>query len=240
MTTQHSMGIEDLYRARFAADRLASKDAVWSVLCRDFLSRYVKPTDRVLDVGAGYCEFINHIRCGEKYAYDLNPDTARFAASDVHLVLGDCRDMSALGRDTFDVAFVSNFFEHLESKRDMDCVLVQILERLKPGGRLLIFQPNLRYVGGRYWDFYDHLIPLTHESMREGLLKNGFQVEKLIPRFLPYTFKSRLPSYEWLVRLYLRIPLAWRLLGKQMFIVAVRPQVRLDRPPNIVGLHNVG
>jgi len=231
MNAQNSLRIEQLYRARFATESLASKDAVWSILCSDFFDRFVKPTDRVLDVGAGYCEFINHIRCAEKYAYDMNPDTARFAHKDVHLVLGDCRDMSALGRERFDVAFVSNFFEHLESKRDMDCVLAQIFERLIPGGRLLILQPNLRYVGNRYWDFYDHLLPLTHESMREGLLKNGFRIENLIPGFLPYTFKSRLPSYQWLVRLYLRIPIAWRLLGKQMFVVAVRPEAG-DNLPN--------
>jgi len=56
------------------------------------------------------------------------------------------------------------------------------------------------------------------------LLKNGFRVELLIPKFLPYTFKSRLPSATWMVRLYLRIPLAWALLGQQMFAVAVRPE----------------
>jgi SAM-dependent methyltransferase len=228
MISPPSLRIEELYRARFGVDRLASKDAVWSVLCENFLSRFIKPTDRVLDVGAGYCEFINHIRCGEKFAYDLNPDTTRFAACDVRLVLGDCRDMSALEPGSFDVAFVSNFFEHLESKRDMDRVLTEIFERLRPTGRLLIFQPNLRYVGARYWDFYDHVLPLTHESMREGLLKNGFQIETLIPRFLPYTFKSKLPTYEWLVRLYLKVPFAWQLLGKQMFIVAVRPEVTPD------------
>jgi hypothetical protein len=29
-----------------------------------------------------------------------------------------------------------------------------------------------------------------------------------------------LPKGAWLVRLYLRIPLAWRLLGQQSFVVA--------------------
>lgn len=44
----------------------------------------------------------------------------------------------------------------------------------------------------------------------------------MIPRFLPYTTKSRLPQAPWLIRLYLRVPLAWWLLGKQALVVAER------------------
>ena len=40
------------------------------------------------------------------------------------------------------------------------------------------------------------------------------------PRFLPYTTKSALPQWPSLVRLYLRVPLAQKLLGRQMFLVA--------------------
>ncbi len=219
----YPLGLARLYRARFAPADIAAKDRVWAILCRDFFSRFVNPGDRVLDIAAGYCEFINNIQCAQKYAYDANPDTAGFAARDVTLVVGDCREMSALPEASFDVAFVSNFFEHLENKRDMDTVLKQVFERLRPGGRLLVLQPNIRYLGSSYWDFYDHTTPLTHLSLREALLKNGFEVELLIPRFLPYTFKSKIPSAGWMVRLYLKFRPAWWLLGKQMFAVAVRP-----------------
>jgi SAM-dependent methyltransferase len=222
MAANDAEGLARLYQARFAPSEIAAKDRVWTILCKDFFSRYVKPTDRVLDVAAGRCEFINHIECAEKYAYDANPDTARFAAHDVGLVVGDCRDMSALPVASFDVVFVSNFFEHLASKQEIDVVLQQIFQRLRPSGRLLVLQPNIRYLRSRYWDFYDHMTPLTHLSLSEGLLKNGFSIELLIPKFLPYTFKSQLPSAAWMVRLYLRIPQVWTLLGKQMFAVAVK------------------
>jgi SAM-dependent methyltransferase len=217
-------GLARLYQARFAPAEVAAKERVWAILCKDFFSRFVKPGDRVLDVAAGYCEFINNIECGEKYAYDANPDTARFAARGVKLVAGDCRDMSALPAAAFDVAFVSNFFEHLASKHDVDVVLQQIFQRLRPGGLLLVLQPNLRYVGVKYWDFFDHTVPLTEHSMTEGLVKNGYRIKLMIPRWLPYSFKSKLPTAGWMVRLYLRLPLAWWLLGKQMFVVAERPE----------------
>jgi SAM-dependent methyltransferase len=216
-------GLARLYRSRFSPTDITRKQRVWAILCNRFFARFVNSNDRVLDIAAGYCEFINNIQCAEKYAYDANPDTAHFAAPGVRFVPGDCRDMSRLPAMHFDVVFVSNFFEHLETKRDMDLVLQQIRERLRPGGRLLVLQPNIRYLGPRYWDFYDHHTPLTHLSLSEALVKNGFEIEHVIPKFLPYTFKSRLPTAEWMVRLYLRSPLAQGLLGKQMFVVAVRP-----------------
>ena len=212
-----------LYQARFSAAELAAKDRVWGILCHDFFQKYVRSSDRVLDVAAGYCEFINRIECGHKVAFDANPDVARYAASDVKVVVGDCRDMSSLPADSFDVAFVSNFFEHLESKSDLDLVLTQIFGRLRPGGKLLILQPNIRYLGSRYWDFYDHFTPLSHLSMQEALVKHGFRIESVIPKFLPYTFKGRLPAAGWMVRLYLKAPPAQWLMGKQMFIFAARP-----------------
>lgn len=221
-------GLAQLYQNRFTASDIIAKERVWSVLCDDFFSRYVKPADRVLDLAAGYCEFINHINCAEKYAYDANPETSRFAARDVKIVVGDCRDLSGLAEPPFDVVFVSNFFEHLE-RTDIDRVLQQVFQHLRPGGRLLIVQPNIKYLGARYWDFFDHVTPLTHLSMREALAKHGFSIEILIPKFLPYTFKSRFPTARWMVRLYLKMPPAWRLLGKQMFIVATRPPVSEPR-----------
>ena len=46
------------------------------------------------------------------------------------------------------------------------------------------------------------------------------QPVRVIARFLPYTTKSVLPQWPWLVKLYLRLPLAWWLLGKQSLVVA--------------------
>ena len=91
---------------------------------------------------------------------------------------------------------------------------------LKPDGRLIVLQPNIRYVGAAYWDFIDHRVALTERSLVEAAQAAGFEVETLIPRFLPYTTKSRLPQSPWLVRAYLRVPLAWRLMGKQTLLVA--------------------
>ena len=79
---------------------------------------------------------------------------------------------------------------------------------LRPGGRLLILQPNIRYAYREYWDFLDHHVALSHVSMVEALALTGFRVVEVRPRFLPFTTKSALPPWPSLVRLYLRVPLA--------------------------------
>jgi hypothetical protein len=94
---------------------------------------------------------------------------------------------------------------------------------LKPGGKYLILGPNLRYLPGQYWDFYDHHLGLTHLSLSEALQLKGFNIESCIDRFLPFTTQGALPTHPYLVWAYFKIPLVWKLLGKQFFVVAQKP-----------------
>jgi SAM-dependent methyltransferase len=99
-------------------------------------------------------------------------------------------------------------------------VLGSIRTVLKPAGRLLVLQPNIRLVGADFWDFFDHTLPLTEKGLAEALSIAGFRVRETRARFLPYTTKSVLPQWEWLVRTYLAMkPLQW-MAGKQMLVLA--------------------
>jgi hypothetical protein len=60
--------------------------------------------------------------------------------------------------------------------------------------------------------------------MEEALGVAGYEVVECRARFLPYTTKSKLPQWSWLVRLYLALPPAQWLMGKQMLVVAQRPR----------------
>ena len=86
----------------------------------------------------------------------------------------------------------------------------------------MILQPNFALVGPRYFDFIDHKTILTDASLVEALELTGFQVEEIKRRFMPYTSKSRLPKWPWLVRLYLKCPPAQFLLGKQTLVVGMK------------------
>lgn len=209
-----------LYDRRFDPLEREAKARVWEVLCRDFFQRYVEPTDTVLDLGAGFCEFINNIRCAAKWAVDSDEQVERHAAAGVNVRRGAADDLSFLQDATIDVVFASNFFEHMLSKDLVLSTLREARRVLRPGGRILILQPNIRFAYDEYWDFFDHHQPLSDRSMVEALEICGFDPTEVRPRFLPYTTKSALPQWPILVRLYLRVRLAQRLLGKQMFIVA--------------------
>ena len=215
--------IEKLYQVRFSAAEQASRERVWRVLCDDFFGRYVRPTDTVVDIACGYGEFINAIRARTRIALDINPDSRRRLAREVTFFNQSCERLDCLGDGSVDVVFESNALEHLPDKAVLTRAVREVYRVLAPGGRFIMLQPNIRYVGDAYWDFYDHFIPLTHLSCAELVQNCGFEVEEMIPRFLPYTTKSAMPQHPLLVRLYLKMPLVWRVLGKQFLLVARRP-----------------
>jgi len=216
------MQLEKLYRHRFDESELPAKLAIWRVLCDDFFAQYVRPSDVVVDIGAGYCEFINNIRAGRKIAVDLNPRVREFAHPDVQVINESCTALASLPDASADVVFMSNFLEHLPSKQMVFDTLAEGRRLLRPGGRMMILQPNVRLLPGAYWDFFDHHTPLTERSLVEALTMLDMDIRRVIGRFLPYTTKSLLPQSPALVRLYLRFPPAWWLLGKQSFVLAAR------------------
>ena len=190
------------------------------MLVECFFQRWVGPDEAVVDLGCGFGEFLNHLRCRRKIGVDANPDCAAGLAGDVEFHSGDVCDLSFLGDGLADVVFTSNLMEHLPGKPAVERMLSEARRVLRPGGRLIAMGPNLRCLPGTYWDFWDHLAPITDRSLVEVLELMGFEITDCIPRFLPYTTCSRMPRGAWLVRWYLRLPSAWPIFGRQFLIRA--------------------
>lgn len=209
-----------LYQGRFSKQEVEDKSRIWEVLCKHFFQEYVSPNDTVLDLGAGYCDFINNIQCREKLAVDLNDDTPTLAHPNVTVQQASSTDLSFRVDESVDVVFTSNFLEHLRTKEEALQTFNEVHRVLKKGGLFLILQPNIRHVGFEYWDFFDHHIALTDKSLVEGLLIKDFKIKRVISKFLPFTTKSKIPQHPFLVWLYLKIPLVWQIMGKQSFLVA--------------------
>ena len=219
-----SRQLEALYANRFGEEDRAWKDEVWAILWRRVFSRWLPDAATLVDLGAGYCEFINHAVARRRIAVDLNPETARTAQPGIEVRATSADDLGFLRDGEVDAVFTSNFLEHLPTKDAVLRVLGEVRRVLKPGGRFILMGPNIRYLADRYWDYFDHHVPLSDASVCEALLLDGFRLEHVEPRFVPYTVKGARLRWRWLIELYLWLrPLSSRLFGRQFLIVASRP-----------------
>ena len=209
-----------LYRQRFSAQELQKQRAFWVPICR-FLQRWIPQDGATLDLGAGYCHFINGIRSAKKLALDINEENLRaYAADNVQSIVSNGSDLSMIPTASVDAVFASNVYEHFQSREQVAESFAEVHRILRSGGVFLILQPNFAYCAKEYFDFFDHRLIFTHRGIVEGLVMTDFDIERVIPQFLPYTSKSRLPQAAWMVDLYLRVPFAWRILGGQMLVAA--------------------
>ena len=214
--------LAELYRRRFPPAELEAMRAVWRVLVREFFGPRIPDLGTVVDVGAGPCLFINEVKAARRIAVDANPTLAEAAAPGVEAVVDGDVDLPSIPDGTADTVFMSNFLEHLASPAEVLRVLSAARRILRPGGEILVLQPNFRLCPARYFDFVDHTVVLTDRSLVEGLEATGFTVRELRVRFLPFTSKSRIPKWPWAVSAYLRLrPLQW-LFGGQTFVRARR------------------
>jgi len=214
--------LQAIYARRFTTANAAYRHRLWSVLVADFFQQLVAADAAVLDLGCGYGEFINHIRCRERHAMDLNPSAPDHLSPGVQFHFQDCSRHWEIPAASLDVVFTSNFFEHLPDKLALKLTLLEAARCLRPGGRLIALGPNIKYIQGAYWDFWDHFLCLTELSLAEALENNGFIVRRALPRFLPYTTVNQ-PAFPMaFVRAYLRLPIFWPLFGRQFLVVAER------------------
>lgn len=214
------MNYERIYAHRFRDINQADREAVWEELSR-FLHPLMGNPRVVLDPAAGLGEFIRSTPAAEKWAVDA-VDYGLGKGEGTRMVIGDALTAD-LPNAHFDAVWVSNFLEHLLSQEQVAEFLERMHSLLKPGGRIAIMGPNFKYCYREYFDCADHTVVLSHIGVEEHLAGAGFEIERVIPRFLPYSFRGRLPAGQSLIRRYLKTPLAWRVLGKQFLLVGRKP-----------------
>lgn len=217
-----SQTLSKQYDLRFAANA-AYRNRVWRVFCGEFFARFIARESAVLDVGAGWGEFINNIEAADRYAMDLNASAKEHLDPQVNCIRQDCSQPWQLAAGFLDVIFTSNFLEHLPDKASVERTVAEAHRCLKPGGLLICMGPNVKYVTGAYWDFWDHQVPITEASCAELLSLNGFAIETCTSRFLPYSMSNGWNPPVSLVKWYLRLPLLWPLFGKQFLVVGRKP-----------------
>lgn len=210
--------LQQEYQARFEGNG-KYRDAVWQILCQTIFSQYIKPNAAVLDLGAGWGEFTRNIDAKTKYSMDLNPDCGNHVAGYSTFLQQDCSAAWPIAAGSLDVVFTSNFLEHLPDKGLIDKTLKEAYGSLKKGGLIICIGPNIQYLPGLYWDYWDHYTPITGASMAEALTLQGFNVTRRTDKFLPYTMSGGRNPPLLAVKAYLKMPFFWRFFGKQFFVI---------------------
>jgi SAM-dependent methyltransferase len=195
------------------------RNAIWAVVT-EYLQRYIPLNAVILELGAGYCSFINHVNALEKHALDQSNIIETHAESGVKTHVLDCEDLQIFSTGMFDVVFSSFLFEHL-TRQKLDNVIQQIRRILKKNGVLITLLPNYKYISRHYFDDYTHVQVFSHLSFADYITSRGLIVTDVQGRFLPYSFKSRLPQSSLLARIYLALP--FRPLAGNMLVVANNP-----------------
>ena len=217
MTTEKKL--TQIYVNRFSGHE-KYRNRIWKTLVNEFFSKWISSTDHILDLGCGYGEFINSTKCDVRHAMDLNLKTKSLLDKEIIFHQQDCSESWEIDQNSLDLVFTSNFFEHLPNKESLDRTMGEIKKALKPGGRLIAMGPNISVLKGRYWDFWDHHVALSDQSLCELLQIYDFTIEQSYSKFLPYNMVRVKERPLFMVSLYLRFPILWKLFGKQFLIIA--------------------
>ena len=139
--------LPEIYDARFDEREVSAKDAIWREIVR-FLQRYIDPerADHGPRLRSRPLHPLGRRRpsAGRRDIRDMRsalPDDVRFVQSSGLDLAAD------VPNGYFGTVFMSNYLEHLESS---DAVIDQLRvarQLLRPGGRVIVLQPNIRLVG---------------------------------------------------------------------------------------------
>jgi len=206
--------LTDYFDTRYTFNNKRAK--VWKAIT-EYLQKFVPENGNVLEIGAGYCDFINQIKAGKKEAMDINPTSSKFCAPNVVFTCESILNFETSKQ--YDVVFASNFFEHFETA-EVELILDKLYSMLNPNGKLILIQPNYFYAYRNYWDDYTHKTVFSHNNLPDILSAHGFRTLLVKKKFLPFSFKSKLPTSYYLTKLYLFSPI--KPMAKQLLLIATK------------------
>lgn len=198
-------------RYNFRGDR----NKVWKAIC-EFIQKYIPKSSTVLDLGCGYCDFINNINAENKIAVDVNSESKKFCNKNIKFISTKSTNLNSIKNESVDTVFSSNLFEHLNDD-EFDYTLKEIHRILTKNGLVIVVQPNFKYSYKDYFDDYTHKKIFSHISLKDAFESKNFTLVKSYPKFLPFTFKSIIPKSYILTKIYLFLP--FKPMAKQMLLI---------------------
>lgn len=216
MTNSDKKVTDSYYSSRYTYN--TDRSVVWKEIVR-FLKPFWGDKKTVLDVGAGYCDFINNVDVSERIAIDMSPDFFQYADKDVKTIQTKADTLPTIKDGSIDVAFSSNLLEHLNDE-ELASTVKEIKRVLKKGGLFILMQPNYYYSYRNYFDDATHKKVFSDSSLESFLVSHNFEIVKKMKKFLPFSLKSRpglIPIHPLIIRAYINSP--WKPFAGQMLFV---------------------
>lgn len=194
---------------------LKARRLIWREIVR-FVAQDVPPINVLIELGPGYCDFINQFPASNKIAFEINPEMKKYADANVDFRVEDASGIRNVPSKSVDLIFASNFLEHL-TEAELNLLLQEIARCLHPDGQMVIIQPNYSLCAKHYFDDPTHKLIFSDQNLASIVEAHGLKIIKLIPNLLPFSFKNRVPKWPFLVRLYLLSPI--RPFAAQMYAI---------------------
>ena len=128
---------------------IKARRGVWKEIVR-YVKKEVGTVNTLVELGCGYCDFINNFPAKQKIGFEINPEMQDYAGDDVAFFVKDAERIDELATESVDLVFASNFIEHLDANAHQR-LFPKIIKALKPGGRLILIQPNYRLCAKDYF-----------------------------------------------------------------------------------------
>ena len=126
--------MEKYFDTRLNPEFRKGADIVWRLVATDIVRRLPRRPAKVLDLGAGYGDFINQVQAGERWAADLWPGLQKNLQNSVRGVVGDITTvLPEIPKNHFSLCFMSNVLEHFYIE-DAQKILAHVNAYLESSG----------------------------------------------------------------------------------------------------------
>ena len=91
--------LQEMYRRRFTENLCLGKRC-GRFCAKTTFNGLFRLAPQVLEIGAGYCEFINSILWQAEFAVDINPETLNKARNDVEVIIAKSTDLASINQES--------------------------------------------------------------------------------------------------------------------------------------------
>ena len=163
-------------------------NSLWGVIDHQHneqIASHISPFSHVLDIGCGYGSLVNYLseQGYEAEGIDIEKDVIDIAKQlfpHVNVKTMNAEDIDSISGSSFDVVVLRDALHHLIWEHESERVFQNIRRILKPGGKLVIWDPNPMWILRFARKVIHHIDPQASVEMAKSVLaREKFYIESL-------------------------------------------------------------